>query len=64
MYSTWERGSYTATITTVFNPEWEEKALIAWHNAQDFSTGVQNLKQVTLGNSKHGNKMSSFGEYV
>lgn len=29
MYSTWELDSYTATIATVFIPEWEEEALIA-----------------------------------
>lgn len=54
----------TATIATVFNPEWEEEALIAQHNAQDFSTGIQTSKKVILGKSKHRNKMTSVVESV
>lgn len=54
MYSIWEPGSYSATIATVLNPEWEEEALIAQHNAQDFRfLDLNTLKKATLGNSKN-----------
>lgn len=54
----------TATIAIVFNPEWEDEALIAQHNAQDVIIGIQTSKKVTLGKAKHRNKMSSVVESV
>lgn len=45
MHSIQETNSFTATASTVFNQEYEEEALVAQNNAQDFSISVWNLEE-------------------